>query len=159
MKTRNIYSTRQLSDGRWVVSFAGTMSKEEARAKVNQLNGLTGMDDAISGLSELEEAQDAAYNEDCRYQIEFDRMMNNEYNDGAKPPRPIDETLARKASYLAGQYPRAEVYLRAKSYTQSDNHHKYGAGKRAMELITSGGSLDEAEEILRNWLPEESIWN
>jgi len=110
----------------------------------------------VPGLDELEKAQDAAYKEQARYDAAFEHMM--ESGDSISP-KALDETLEKIASALAIQYPRAAMYLRANSYTYASNHHKYGAGKRAMELIANGGSLEEAEKILKNWLPEESIWN
>jgi hypothetical protein len=113
----------------------------------------------VPGLEELRKAQDAAYNEEHRYSAEFERMMDDEYNDGVRPPEALNESLREKAIRLAEMYPRAAMYLRAKDYTLSSNHHKYGAGERAMNLIAEGGSLEEAENILKNWLPESAKWN
>lgn len=115
--------------------------------------------DPLYGLDELRAAQDAAYNEEHRYQDQFERMMDDENNDGARPPKALDESLRTHADKLAARYPRAAAYLRAEGYTYSNNHHKYGAGKKAMTLIASGGNLDEAETILKNWLPESSMWS
>lgn len=110
----------------------------------------------VPGLKELEAAQDAADNEDYRYHHEYERAFDSE---GGWSPRPIDESLREKANELAHQYPRAAMYLRAQGYTYASNFHKTAAGRKAMELIASGGNLQEAQNILRNWVPEESKWN
>lgn len=121
---------------------------EEAKAAEFDLN--------VPGLKELEAAKDAASNEEDRYQYEFDRAMDDE---GGLSPKALNTSLRTKANKLAKQYPRAALYLRAKAFTRSDNHHKYGAGQKAMELIATGGSLEEATEVLNNWVPKKSIWN
>lgn len=113
----------------------------------------------VPGLDELRKAQDAEYNDRARYHRAFDRMMDDENNDGANPPKPENKSLGERAQELAEQYPRAAVYLRADGYTGSNNSHKYSAGKRAKELIAAGGSIEEAKQILENWLPKESMWN
>jgi len=109
----------------------------------------------VPGLEALETAQGAAYNEQCRYDAEFARMMAT--GDGIGP-EPVDKTLAAKASELARQYPRAAMYLRAQAFTYASNIDKYSAGKEAMELIAAGGSLEDAQEILKNWLPASATW-
>ena len=107
----------------------------------------------VPGLVELRAATEAAYNEQSRYDAEFERMMSR---GTGIAPRPINKALEMQASELAAQYPRAALYLRAKGYTSANNVDKYGAGKRAMELIAQGGDLDAAEAILKNWLPESA---
>jgi hypothetical protein len=105
----------------------------------------------VPGLAELEAAKDAASNEEYRYELELNRAMDSE---GGFSPRSLDTSLRDRANKLVDQYPRAAMYLRAKA-----NHHKSTAGNKAMDLIATGGSLDDAAEILTNWVPEESIWN
>jgi len=85
--------------------------------------------------------------------------MGDEGNDGVDAPKPIDETLHEKADRLAIEYPRAAVYLKAKGYTYASNYHKTGAGREAMEIIATGGSIEDANKALENWLPEESMWD
>lgn len=106
----------------------------------------------VPGLDELRKAQDAAYNEDRQYSHQMDRMMDDEQNDGVNPPAPINQSLREIANNLAKQYPRAAVYLRAEGYTGASNFKKYGAGKDAMEIIATGGSIEDAKAILDNWM-------
>lgn len=105
----------------------------------------------VPGLDELRKAQDAAYNEEHRYNDQMDRMMDNEDNDGVNPPAHINQSLRKQASILTTQYPRAAVYLMAEGYTESDNLSKYSAGKDAMEIIATGGSIEDAKSVLANW--------
>lgn len=113
----------------------------------------------VPGLEELRKVQSDAYNDEHRYRVGFERMMEDEFNDGVNPPAAINETLRSRANTMAVQFPRAAIYLRAKSYTQSDNVNKYSAGKKAMEIISMGGSIEEAQNILENWLPESTKWD
>lgn len=114
----------------------------------------------VPGLAELRKAQDAAYNDEHRYNDQMQRMMEDEDNDGVNPPVAINKSLREQANDLAKQYPRAAVYLRAESYaTYSDNVDKYTAGKTAMDIIATGGSLDEAINTLDNWLPKNKFFD
>ena len=110
----------------------------------------------VPGLNELRKAQDAAYDEQARYDAEFNRMMDT---GSGIAPKPVDKSLAEKAKELAQKYPRAALYLVAERYTFAANHHKYSAGKDAMDLIAEGGSLGDAKSILDNWLPESAMWD
>ena len=112
----------------------------------------------VPGLDDLRKAQDEAHNDRSRYADEFERMMEDEGNDGARPPRPIDESAKDRVARLAAEYPRAAAYLRAKDYTLAGNDRKYAAGKKAMEIIATGGTIEEANDVMANWLPEESKW-
>jgi hypothetical protein len=96
----------------------------------------------------------AALEDEGRYHRQFNRMMENEQNDGVNPPSPV------KVRYndVAEQYPRAAMYLKAESYSNASHYAKSGAGSKAMELIENGGDLSEAQHILDNWLPKEA-WN
>jgi len=110
----------------------------------------------VPGLDELTKALDAAYNEDCRYDDQTNLMMDDEYNDGSRPPAAIDTSLRSYADQLSAQYPRAAVYIRAQGYTAASNFKKYGAGKAAMKLLAGGGSIEAAEAILSNWCEDFS---
>jgi len=129
----------------WKVELAEFEADTEARFAEN-----------VPGLNELKAAQEAAYNEDARYSAQFSRMMDS---GDCISPIAVDKSLQEKADSLATEYPRAAMYLKAQSYTYASNHHKYGAGKDAQAIIATGGSLQDAEEVLNNWLPEEAIWN
>jgi len=112
----------------------------------------------VPGLEELQKAQEAARTEAMRYSSQMMAMMEDEYNDGARPPKPLDESLQTKADEMAKQYPRAAVYLTAKGYQISNNINKYSAGKKAQKIITTGGKIEEAEDALKNWVPEDEMW-
>ena len=49
----------------------------------------------VPGLKELEDAQDAAYNEQARYDSEFERMMNTGHSIS---PKSVDERLNLRRS-------------------------------------------------------------
>jgi hypothetical protein len=97
----------------------------------------------LPGLALLEAAAD----DEMRYAEQFDRMMDDEDNDGARPPKSV------KVAYsdLAKQYPRAALYLKAESYELAANYAKANAGDRAAKLLASGGEMEDAREILRTW--------
>lgn len=112
----------------------------------------------VPGLDELRAAQEVAADEEARHYHAIERMMEDEHNDGARPPRPLDETLRARAVMLAEQYPRAAIYLLAERYTRADNVNKVIAGREAMEVIATGGEIDAAKEILDNW-SSKSMWD
>ena len=105
----------------------------------------------VPGLEQLR----AAYNDEERYHEQFNRMMEDEQNDGARPPKPV----AAKSSDVAKEYPRAAMYLKAEAYSRAGHYAKASAGEKAMKLIQEGGDLAEAQTILDNWLPKESTWD
>lgn len=82
-------------------------------------------------------------------------MMEDEGNDGARPPKgPVGPSYAD----LAAKYPRAALFLRAKSQADlSHDDRKASAGRRAMEMLRAGADETEAREVLDNWLPA-SAW-
>jgi len=104
----------------------------------------------LPGLKELR----AAIADEVRYREQFNRMMDDEGNDGACPPKPV--TVNSKE--LAVKYPRAALYIKAENYSLASHYAKSAAGDKAMRLLEKGGNLKEAEEILNNWLPA-SAWN
>lgn len=57
------------------------------------------------------------------------------------------------------KYPRAALALNATSYALASHPSKIAAGKKALELLKNGGSLEEAQSILDNWLPREAMWD
>lgn len=105
----------------------------------------------VPGLDELR----AAIEDAERYQAEFELMMEDEQNDGVNPPKPVKTNIGE----LTKKYPRAALYIKADSYSCAAHYAKSDAGNKAMELIKEGGSLEEAKEILDNWLPKEAIWD
>jgi hypothetical protein len=111
---------------------------------------------AVPGLDELRAAIHAACDDEDRHDRQFNAMMED---GGGRAPQPINPALAERANALRSQYPRAALYLKADGYAGASNHHKAGAGTRAMELLAAGGSEAEAAKILENWLPESATWD
>ena len=97
----------------------------------------------------------AAHNAEEYYQRGFERMMEDGDNDGVRPPR----RPATDAAEIARQYPRAAVYLRSEAYECASHDAKASAGRKAKELLASGGSIEEAKKILANWLPISAQWD
>ena len=87
------------------------------------------------GLDILREA----YHDIERYHDEFNRMMDDEYNDGVNPP-----ALPRyDIETLKAQYPRASAYLKAENWEMSSNYEKSDAGQKAKDAIAAGADIDE----------------
>jgi hypothetical protein len=107
---------------------------------------------AVPGLAEAIRLSDAAYNERERYSRAFDRMMADEYNDGARPPKPEDKTIGEKFTAHLTAHPRAALYLKAKGQHESshwaDNTGKGAAGQKAMDILAAGGSMEDASVAL-----------
>ena len=110
----------------------------------------------VPGYDILKDAQDAAYNEEQRYRNQMSCMMETGHSIG---PKPLDKSLRINANQLAELYPRAALYLKAEGYMLSNNSNKYSAGRKAKDIIANGGSLEKANEILENWVPEDAKWH
>lgn len=85
---------------------------------------------AIPGLAELR----AAVEDEERYHDEFERMMEDEGNDGARPPKPIKIESAT----VRAQYPIAAAYIKAEAWEQASHYAKSAAGKRAKQRLEAG---------------------
>lgn len=97
---------------------------------------------AIEGLAELRAALDA----EAQYQEDFARMMEDEGNDGARPPVATHPHPAD----LATAYPVAALYLRAEDYRCANHWRKVKAGYDAIELIVAG-DIGAARAALDDW--------
>jgi hypothetical protein len=122
---------------------AGYRAKAEAKKQE--------MDKKIPGLSVLQ----AAYADEEEYREAFTRMMEDEQNDGVRPPKAPRHNIAE----LEQQYPAAAIYIKADGYEGASNYLKSAAGKKAKALLLEGGTIEEAAAILDNWLPEDAVWN
>lgn len=91
---------------------------------------------AIAGLPEIRAAIEA----EERYRAEFDVMMDDENNDGARPPK----RPATDVAQLMAEYPRAAAYLKAESWSMAAHDVKASAGSRALEKIISGDDYASA---------------
>lgn len=90
----------------------------------------------------------AAHQSEEAYLDAFNRMMEDEQNDGVNPPK----APALDTDELSAQYPRAALYLKADGYTLAANDKKSSAGTKAKRLLEMGGSEADAESILKNWV-------
>lgn len=98
--------------------------KAEREARIANIDGLCEIRDAIRAEHEYHDA--------------FRKMMDDEYNDGVRPPK-MPET---DSGALKVRYPRAAAYLKAESWYYSANFAKSNAGSKAMERIINGDDYD-----------------
>lgn len=91
---------------------------------------------AIEGLQEIYDAKEAW----SRYRNAFERMMEDQDNDGAFPPmRPTVNV-----EELNTKYPRAAAYIKAENYSCAANYAKSSAGRTALEKIINGEDYVQA---------------
>ncbi len=88
----------------------------------------------IEGLEEIKRVS----NEWANYNYEYNRRFEAEdYGALAKPEITVEELKTR--------YPRAAAYLKAQSWTRSNNVGKFSAGRKALERIIAG---EDYEQVL-----------
>ncbi len=93
----------------------------------------------IPGLRELEKAYAARE----KYHEEFEKMMEDEDNDGVNPPR----TEVLDIQVLERRFPRAAVYLRCEQRSMSSWKSPQSAiYQKAVTKIEAGGDPAEAEK-------------
>lgn len=113
------------------------LAEDRARDLARNVPGLEEVRTARSVLSAAREKNEKA----------FARMMDT--GSGHLPAKVDEEGPRQVLVDLKGKFPRAALYLRAESQSDSshwaDNTGKGGAGRRAMEIIAGGGSLADAE--------------
>ena len=129
-----------------------TGAENDARIAAERAARKAALESAVPGAAEAIRLSDLAYSERERYSHAFDRMMEDEDNDGCRPPRPEDRSFAeRLASHLAS-HPRAALYLKAKHQHEgahwADNSGAGAAGNKAMEILMAGGSIEDAQAAL-----------
>lgn len=103
--------------------------------------------EACPGIDELREA--LADHE--RYHDEFERMMEDEGNDGVRPPRPARGDVEA----LRERHPRAAAYLTLECWSRASHHVKSAAGRRGTERVLAG---DDAQAVLAEAEREWSGW-
>lgn len=109
---------------------------------------------AIEGLAQLR----AALRADAEYYDAFNRMMDDEYNDGARPPKKPEVS----PSEVAAKYPRAAAYIKAESWSYAAHYAKAAAGRKALEKIIDGGDHESAINAMgKEWSAHcaEHIWD
>jgi hypothetical protein len=100
---------------------------------------------SIDGLTEMQ----AALNDRERYAEQFERMMEDEYNDGARPPRPHAEGTVE---FVAFMFPRAAAYVLADSWSGASHDVKASAGRAAKKAILRGDDHRQAiREMRQTW--------
>jgi hypothetical protein len=110
--------------------------------------------DGIEGLKELR----AALNERERYSEQFAKMMDDEHNDGVRPPRPA----AGNTDDLRARYPRAAAYILAEAWGGAAHDVKASAGNKAVKRILAGDDYAEAiAEMKATWAAhcDQHVWD
>lgn len=114
------------------------------QAKIAAIEGLKAIENAIAAEEAYAEA--------------FDRMMDDEYNDGVNPPsRPKESSKELKA-----KYPRAAAYIKAENWSFASNYAKAGAGSKAKERIINGEDYNTVlADMDAEWSVhcQEHIWD
>jgi len=103
---------------RIIRNVADLRAEAEAKLKAN-----------VPGLDELR----AAYEQEYEAFARMMDMMDDEQNDGARPPKP-----AANPAELAVKYPVAAAYLKAEAWSMASHYAKAAAGRKAMENIANG---------------------
>lgn len=101
---------------------------------------------AVPGITELR----AAYEDFERYHEQFERMMDDENNDGARPPR----AMKANPDEVAKKFPRAAAYLKMEAWNSScDMSGKSAVGSRAMSRLFAG------EDVAQVLADAENEWH
>lgn len=155
----NEYNIQLHGDDQFQVSVPKKMSKAEINALKAELAAakpailaelisrrdaeIKAREDATARLTAnvpgLQSLRDALTRQEM-YLNAFDRMMEDESNDGANPPKkPADDINTLKA-----QYPVAAAYLKAESWEYGSHYAKCAAGRKAKQAIADGADYVEA---------------
>ncbi len=106
------------------------------------------------GLEELR----AAYADQDRYHDQFEKMMEDENNDGINPP----SKQKTSPEEVSNQHPAAAAYYKAENYSYSDNVGQFSAGKKALKRLQAGeeyrGVITEMEKEWSDYC-QERIWD
>lgn len=108
----------------------------------------------IDGLSELQ----GAINAWMQYGAGLEAMMDDEYNDGARPPRKPTASITA----LRATYPRAAAYVDAQTFADADHYAKAAAGRTAMQAILAGEDYTAAMAAMQaSWSAycDAHIWD
>lgn len=128
---------------RWDQQTADILARQAEEAKALAL--------AVPGIDELRRALDGH----AHYHADFERAMEDEMRDGINMPRRPASDIAA----LQAQYPRAALYLKAEDYSLASHYAKASAGDKAMAILRNGGTIEDAQAVLDNWLPESAMWD
>ena len=128
------------------------ITEEKTEMKLMIKSREDALEAAIPGIHELMELSEHVSDDFFRENREFGKMMEDEDNDGVRPPRRANRADAEKLATMKISNPRAALYLRAKNQSEAahwaDNSGSGEAGERVMEILLTGGSLEEAKTAL-----------
>ena len=128
----------------------------EAYAIVTALR-IAKVENACPGYTKLKELVDEYATITETNRRNFQRMMDT--GCGHMPDPVSTEALEAEIKQWKIDHPRAACLRRAKLKQLRSNYHISGAGSRAEDLLMAGGSVEEAEEIMKNAIPEENMWD
>ena len=109
---------------------------------------------AIDGLTEIKKA---IYDHE-KYHRDFERMMDDEFNDGLRPPKKPESDI----NELMSKYPRAAAYIKAEDYSYSPHYAKSAIGIKALEQIINGENYDKVlADMEKEWSDycESHMWD
>ena len=131
---------------------AEAVAEYHARVEAARKAEAAALEAAVPGLAEIRMLSDLVGADAARYEREMDAMMEDENNDGVRPPKAIAENVAEKLRGLLAGNERAALYIRAKRQDEgvswADNTGAGAAGRKAMEILAGGGTIEEAKAAL-----------
>jgi cyanate lyase len=125
--------------------------REVAEEAINQTKSASAgkiTEKEIPGYDELFEAYE--FNDD--YRKSFNKMMNDEFNDGIKPP----EGAPKDIKELTTKYPQAAAYIAARSYSKTRNDVQSSIGREAMSRILKGEDHNNVIKEMKNKWSDEA---
>lgn len=142
---------------------SATAKARDNEARAAKMHALTSTDYTAYAYC-LDRARSEAY----RYQGDFDAMMSDGDNDGARPPRPEDRSWLVRAKEIAAANPRVTVERKARMQADADPSGRLGflqrqAGQRALDMLTAGEPdervLAELESYRHDPGYAEAVWD
>jgi len=141
------------------------ITEEEHSAQQNKVReeATRLLESQIPGLSAMRELERRTINESDRYRTQFNRMMDDGNNDGVNPPKQEDRNIKEQLVEMKKTNPRAAVYLQAERQAQGTTSYSATSGQMkggtdAMQILRSGGSIEDAEKALA-FRYETDNWN
>ena len=131
-----------------------TETEFRKREEEKRLQKEAELEKAFPCLSRMRELRRKASDEAWRYQRAFQRMMEDEFNDGVRPPRAENRAFEEELNALYIQHPRTALYLKAEIQAQGTTSYSatsgaMTAGKKAMQLLVEGAPIDAVQEALK----------
>lgn len=119
-----------------------------AAAEAERQAARDALESAVPGVHRLIELYERASNDAEQHYEQFEAMMADENNDGVRPPKAINQDWRAEYDAARAELPRAAFYLKAKLQSENvswaDNTGKGEAGLKAMAILASGGSIEDA---------------